>query len=80
MIVAGVIGLCVLLLVLAFLAPRLSRHPERGAQGVLGLGRRAGGSAPGPLGRWLSKPFHTSNKAVSKSGAAGRKGRRKMPF
>ena len=47
---------------------------------MIGLGGRGASKAPGPLGRWFSKPFDTSNKAVGKSGAAGRKGRGKMPF
>ena len=80
MTIAAVAAFCVLLLILAFLAPRLSRHPERGGQKVLGLGSRGAGKAPGPLGRWLRKPFTTSQKAVSKSGSAGRKGRSKMPL
>jgi hypothetical protein len=80
MTIAAVIVFCVLLLILAFLAPRLSRHPERGGQKVLGFGSRGAGKAPGPLGRWLRKPFQTSQKAVSKSGSAGRKGRGKMPL
>jgi hypothetical protein len=80
MTIAAVIVFCVLLLILAFLAPRLSRHPERGGQRVLGFGSRGAGKAPGPLGRWLRKPFQTSQKAVSKSGSTGRKGRGKMPL
>ncbi|MET9669175.1 DUF6411 family protein [Streptomyces sp. NPDC006475] len=80
MIIAGVIALCVVLAVLAFLLPRLSRHPERGSQRSLGMGARAGGKAPGPLGRLFSKPFHSSSRAVGKSGSAGRRARRKMPF
>jgi hypothetical protein len=80
MTIAIVIAFCVLLLILAFLAPRLSRHPERGGQRVLGLGSRGAGKAPGPLGRWLRKPFSTSQRAVSKSGSAGRRGRSKMPL
>ena len=80
MIIAGVIALCVVILILAFLAPRLSQHPQRGSQKVIGLGGRGAGKAPGPLGRWFRKPFDTSNKAVGKSGAAGRKGRDKMPL
>ena len=80
MLIAGVIALCVVILILAFLAPRLSRHPQRGSQKVIGLGGRGASKAPGPLGRWLAKPFHTSNKAVSKSGSAGRRGRGKMPL
>lgn len=80
MTIAAVIIFCVLLLILAFLAPRLSRHPERGGQKVLGLGGRTAGKAPGPLGRWLRKPFQTSQRAVSKSGSAGRRGRSKLPL
>lgn len=80
MTIVAVIAFCILLLILAFLAPRLSRHPERGGQKVLGFGSRGAGKAPGRLGRWLRKPFQTSQKAVSKSGSAGRKGRGKMPL
>lgn len=80
MTIAIVAGFCVLLLVIAFLAPRFSRHVERGGQAPLGLGRRAGSKAPGPLGRLLSKPFSSGQKAVSKSGSAGRRGRGKLPL
>ncbi|ELP70525.1 DUF6411 family protein [Streptomyces turgidiscabies] len=80
MIIAGVIGLCVVLAVLAFFVPRLSRRPERGTQRSLGAGARAGGKAPGVLGRILSKPFHTSSRAVGRSGSAGRRTRGRMPF
>jgi hypothetical protein len=80
MLIAAIAAFCVLLLILAFLAPRLSRGPERGGQKVLGLGSRSAGKAPGPLSRWLRKPFQTSQKAVSKSGSAGRRGRGKMPL
>jgi len=80
MTIAIVVGFCILLLILAFLFPRLSRYPERGGQKVVGTGGRAAGRAPGKLGRWLSKPFSTSSKAISKSGSAGRRGRGKMPL
>jgi Family of unknown function (DUF6411) len=80
MLIAGVIALCIVILILAFLFPRLSHHPQRGSQKVIGLGGRGASKAPGKLGRWFSKPFQTSNKAVSKSGSAGRKGRGKMPL
>ena len=46
----------------------------------MGVGSRGAGKAPGPLGRWLRKPFQSSSKAMSKSGSTGRKGRGKMPF
>jgi hypothetical protein len=80
MIIGGVIAFCVLILVLAFLFPRLSRHPERGGQSVLSLGSRGASKAPGPLGRWFSKPFSQSSRAVGKSGSAGRRGRGKLPL
>jgi hypothetical protein len=80
MLIGGIIAFCVLLLVLAFVFPRLSKHPERAGQGVLGVGNRGASKAPGKLGHWLSKPFQSSQKAVSKSGHAGRKGRGKMPL
>lgn len=80
MTIAIVAGFCVLLLILAFLFPRLSRGPERGGEKVAGVPTRATSKAPGKLGQWLSKPFRTSQKAISKSGSSGRKGRGKMPF
>jgi hypothetical protein len=80
MTIAIVIAFCIVLLILAFLAPRLSRHPERGGQKILGFGSRGAGKAPGKLGRLLQKPFHTSQKAVAKSGSTGRRGRGKLPL
>jgi hypothetical protein len=80
MTVGIVIGVCVLLVILAFLVPRLSRHPQRGAQKTAGAGGRVAGAAPGRLGHWLRKPFGKSQRAMGKSAAAGRKGRGKMPF
>ncbi|MGW6471166.1 DUF6411 family protein [Streptomyces nigra] len=80
MVIVGVIGICVVLAVLAFFIPRLSRHPERGTQRTLGAGARAGGKAPGPLGRLFSKPFHSSSRAVGRSGSAGRRVRGRTPF
>jgi hypothetical protein len=80
MTIAVVVAFCVLILILAFLFPRLSRGPERGGQKVIGAPTKATDKAPGKLGTWLSKPFRSSQKAVGKSGSAGRKGRSKMPF
>ena len=51
MTIAVIVGICVVLLILGFLLPRLSRHPQRGVDRTLGAGQRAGGMAPGPLGR-----------------------------
>ena len=80
MLIAGIIAFCILLLILAFLFPRLSRHPERGGQKVMGVGSRGASHAPGKSGSWLSKPFRSSSKAISKSGSTGRRGRGKMPL
>jgi hypothetical protein len=80
MLIAGVIALCIVLLILAFLAPRLSRHPQHGADKAFGLGARGGSKAPGRLGQWLSKPFRTSQKAINRSAQTGRRGRGKMPL
>ncbi|MEU2262171.1 DUF6411 family protein [Streptomyces sp. NPDC019645] len=80
MMAAGIIALCAVLLVLAFVLPRLSRHPQNGAQRALGTGARAGGKAPGILGRIFSKSFHSSSRAVGRSGSAGRRARNRLPF
>ena len=80
MTIAIIVAVCIVLLVLAFLLPRLSSHPQRGVDRTLGVGQRAGGKAPGPIGRFLSKSFGTSRKATNKSASAGRKGRGKMPL
>jgi hypothetical protein len=80
MTIVAVIGFCVVLLVLAFLAPRLSRYFQKAGDKPLEVGQRAGGSAPGKIGELLSKPFGKSRKAVRKSGSKGREGRAKAPF
>jgi hypothetical protein len=80
MTIAIVVAFCVVLLVLAFLAPRLSRHFQRAGEKPMSAGQRAGGKAPGRLGRWLQKPFSSGRKAISKSGSKGREGRAKAPF
>jgi len=80
MTIALVVAVCVVLLILGFLAPRLSRKPQRGVNRVVGAGANTAGRAPGRLGTWLRKPFDTSNRAANKSAATGRKGRRKLPM
>jgi hypothetical protein len=80
MLIAGIIAFCVLVFVIAILAPRISHHVERGGDAPLRGGQRAAGEAPGPLGRWFQNPFGSSRKAVHKSGSAGRKTRFKLPF
>jgi hypothetical protein len=79
-VIGVVVGVCILLLILAFLVPRLSRGPQRGVDRTLGVGQRAGGKAPGPLGRLFQKPFSSSRKATNKSAAKGREARSKTPM
>jgi hypothetical protein len=80
MVIGAIVAVCVLLLILGFLLPRLSRKPQHGVDRALGAGGRGAGHAPGPLGRWLSKPFWKSERAADKSAATGRKGRSKLPL
>lgn len=80
MLIAAIVAVCLVLLVLAFLVPRLSRHPQRGVDKTLGVGQSAGAKAPGFLGRLFQKPFSSSRKATNKSASAGRKGRDKLPL
>ena len=80
MTVAAIVAVCLVLLVLAFLLPRLSRYPQRGVDRTLGVGQKAGGKAPGPVGRLLQKGFGTSRRATNKSAATGRRGRQKLPM
>ena len=79
MIIAAVAAFCALLLVLAFVAPRLSHKPEQGGKSALGKPASFFSKAPGKLGEWMSKPFHKGQKAIGKSGRAGRKARGKAP-
>ena len=78
MIIGIVIAICIVLAILAFIAPRLSRYPERDIERTYGAGGRVAGKAPGRLGRWLRKPFDGANKMTRKSASAGRRGRAKV--
>ena len=80
MTILAVVAICVILLILGFVAPRLSSKPQRGVNKTFSAGGNVAGKAPGGVGKWLRKPFDTSNKAANKSAAAGRKGRSKMPM
>jgi hypothetical protein len=80
MTIAIIVAACVILLILGFLVPRLSSGPQRGVDRTLGVGQRAGGKAPGPLGRLFSKSFGKSRKATNKSASSGRKARGKLPL
>lgn len=80
MLIAAVVGLCVLLAILGFLIPSMSNKARRGSDKGFSLGQRAGGKAPGPIGRLLGKSFGKSQQAADKSHDAGRRARSKMPF
>ena len=80
MLIGAVVVICILLLVAAFVAPRLSSGPQRGVNRAFGEGQRAAGKAPGRLGRWMQKPFSTSKRAANKSASTGRRGRGKLPL
>jgi Family of unknown function (DUF6411) len=80
MTIAIVVAACIVLLVLGFLLPRLSFWPQRGVDRTLGVGQRAGGRAPGPIGKLFSKSFGTSRRATNKSASTGRRARGKMPL
>ncbi|MFN2617374.1 MAG: DUF6411 family protein [Thermoleophilaceae bacterium] len=80
MLIAAIVGVCLLLLVLGFLAPRLSSRPQHGVDRGLDAGARTGAKAPGLLGRLLSGGFRTSRKATDKSASTGRRGRGKLPL
>ena len=78
MLIGIVVAICVILFVLALLAPRVSRKPQAAVDSSFGAGARAASYAPGPLGRWLPKPFRSSRRAADKSASAGRKARQKV--
>ena len=80
MVIGAIVAVCIILLILAFLLPRLSSGPQKGVDRSLGVGQRAGGKAPGPIGKLFSKSFGTSRKATNKSASTGRKGRGKLPL
>jgi hypothetical protein len=79
LIIAGIVVVCIILLVLAFLLPRASWFPQKGVDKTLGTGQDAAGKLPGKAGDLAEKPFESSRKAASKSAGKGREGRSKMP-
>ena len=80
MTILAIVAVCIVLLILGFLLPRLSFWPQRGVDRTLGAGQRTGGKAPGPIGKLFSKSFGTSRRATNKSASTGRRARGKMPL
>src|SRR5437763_190383 len=79
-VIGVVVGVCLLLLVLGFLLPRLSFGPQHGVDRGLDAGRRAGSEAPGVIGRLLSRSFGGSRRAADRSASTGRRARGKLPL
>lgn len=71
-----IVGLCLLLLIAGFLAPRLSRRPQHGLDSGLDELRDNAAGHGGITGKIGSKSADTSHKAVDKSTDAGRSARR----
>lgn len=80
MLIAAIIAFCVLLFVVAILAPRMSQQHGARRQETAWAWPACRVKGPGPLGRWFQKPFSKSSKAVGKSGSKGRETRGKLPF
>ena len=79
MTIVAIVGICIVLLVVSFLAPSLSRHPQRGVNKVVGFPRMLVAQLPGPVGRWAAKPFDKTQKHANQSASKGREGRAKLP-
>jgi hypothetical protein len=77
--IAAIIGVCIILLILAFLLPRASWWPQKGVDRTLGAGQDAASKLPGKAGELAEKPFESSRKAANKSAQKGREGRSNMP-
>ena len=81
MVIAGVIAFCVVLLVLAFLFPRLSHGPQKGGHKAVGVGQRGAGH-----GARQARPLavqavrHGAEGDRQERLAPGRRGRGKMPL
>jgi hypothetical protein len=80
MLIAGIIAVCIVLAILAFLLPRMSWWPQKGVDRTLGTGQESASKLPGKVGDLAEKPFETSRKATNKSAQKGREGRGKLPL
>ena len=76
----AIIAICIILLVLAFLLPRLSIWPQRGVDQTLGAGQRTGGKAPGPLGKLFSKCSGPRGRPPTRAPPRVASARGKMPL
>ena len=79
MVIAAVIGICIILAILAFVLPRMSWWPQKGVDKTLGAGQSAASKLPGTAGDLAEKPFSSSRKATNRSAQKGREGRSNLP-
>ena len=77
MLIGVIVAVCVLLFLVALIAPRASRKAERGAEAPMQAGSREAHKAPG-IGRFLAKPFQSAARWFGRSARGGRKARAKM--
>ena len=80
MFIAAAVALCIVMLIVSFVAPALSQHPQRGMNKVISFPRFLVSKLPGPLGRWAAKPFDSTQKYANRSASKGREGRSKLPL
>ena len=74
MTIALVVAICIVLLILAFLAPRLSRYPQRGVQKTYSAGGNTAGKAPGQA-RPLAAQAVRQRQQVDRQERVGRSAR-----
>lgn len=75
--ITAIVVACVLLLVLGFLAPRLSRRPQNTLDRDLDKADENAKRAPRPLDKVMDTSTMASRKAADTSTDAGREARRK---
>lgn len=80
MTILAIVALCIVMLIISFVAPTLSQHPQRGMNKVIGFPRLLVSKLPGPLGRWAAKPFDSTQKHANRSASKGRETRSKLPL
>ena len=80
MTILAAVAICIVLLIISFVAPTLSQHPENGVIKVLSYPRRLAAKLPGKIGEWAAKPFGNTQKYASKSASKGREARSKSPM
>jgi hypothetical protein len=73
MVIGAIIAACIVLFLLALLAPRLSIWPQRGVSKALGTGAHGGSKAPGPVGQSRANA-NSTRRALPLRGTGARVG------